>query len=77
MRNPKAAEASGILREHLLRILSELVERTFSMEGQEAGRRQLHAMLGHLDDTSLRELAYRSGITTEADLEPAEGERRP
>lgn len=77
MRTPKSEEAAGIRREHLLRVLSELVERTWSMEGQEAGRRQLHALLGRLDDTALRELAYRSGITTEADLEPGEGERRP
>jgi hypothetical protein len=73
----KATEASRIMHEHLVRILSEEVERTFSTEGQEAGARFVTGLFRHLDETALRELAYKFGITTEADLEPKEGERRP
>jgi hypothetical protein len=73
----KAAEASQVMHEHLVRILSEEVERTFSTEGQEAGARLVTGLFRHLDETALRELAYRFGITTEADLEPEEDPARP
>lgn len=77
MRNiPKGAEASAILREHLLRVLLEQIERTFSTEGQAAGLRLVAEVFGRLDDKALRELAYQRGLTTEFDLEPDESERR-
>jgi hypothetical protein len=70
MITPKAAQASQVMHEHLVRILSEEVERTFSTEGQEAGARLVARLFRHLDEAALRELAYRFGITTESDLEP-------
>ena len=73
----KATEASRVMHEHLVRILSEEVERTFSSEGQQAGTRLVVELFRRLDETALRELAYQYGITTEADLEPKEGEARP
>lgn len=72
----KEVEASGVLREHLVRVLSEQIERTFSTEGQEAGLRLVAEMFRRLDDRALRELAYQHGLTTEFDLEPDETDRR-
>lgn len=60
--------------QYLIRLLAEHYQRTFALEGQEAGQRVLAQMLGKLDEQSLRELAYQQGLTTEADLEPEESE---
>lgn len=76
MTTAKSAEASRIMREHLARTLTEMVERTFSTEGQEAGARMVAEVFRHLDEAALRELAYRFGITTEAELEPNANDRQ-
>jgi hypothetical protein len=70
MRPSKQAEAALARREHLVRVLSELVERTFTAEGPDSGQRLLAELLRRLDDTALRELAYQQGLTTEFDREP-------
>ena len=62
-------------REHLLRVLSELLERTFASEGQAATLRLMADLLRRLDGSTLRELAYQQGLTTEFDLEPEENEK--
>lgn len=76
MRETKATEGQEVMREHLLRILLEQVERTFSTEGQGAGLRLVAALFERMDDAALRELAYQYGLMTEADLEPEEENRR-
>ena len=76
MRETKATEGQEIMREHLLRILLEQVERTFSTEGQAVGLRLVASLFERMDDAALRELAYRFGLTTEADLEPEAEDRR-
>lgn len=75
-RAPKEVVASEILREHLVRVLQEQIERTFNLDGQAAGMHLVADLLGRLDDRALRELAYQRGLTTEFDLEPDEVDRR-
>jgi hypothetical protein len=62
---------SDIGREDLVRLLADQIERTFNTEGQSQGLRLVEEMLLRLDSTSLRELAYRRGLTTESESEPA------
>jgi hypothetical protein len=62
---------SDIGREDLVRLLAEQIERTFNTEGQSQGLRLVEEMLLRLDSTALRELAYRRGLTTESESEPA------
>lgn len=61
---------SGIGREDLIRVLADQIERTFNEEGQTHGLRLVEEMLLKLDDTALRELAYRRGLTTEFERAP-------
>ena len=62
---------SEIGREDLVRLLADQIERTFSTEGQSQGLRLVEEMLLRLDSTTLRELAYKRGLTTESEGEPA------
>ncbi|HJR35452.1 MAG TPA: hypothetical protein VJ817_10915 [Gemmatimonadales bacterium] len=62
---------SDIGREDLVRLLADQIERTFNSEGQSQGLRLVEEMLRRLDDTALRELAYKRGLTTESEGEPA------
>lgn len=62
---------SDIGREDLVRLLADQIERTFSTEGQSQGLRLVEEMLLRLDSTTLRELAYKRGLTTESEGEPA------
>ena len=62
---------SDIGREDLVRLLADQIERTFTSEGQSQGLRAVEEMLLRLDGTALRELAYRQGLTTESEGEPA------
>ena len=61
---------SGIGREDLIRVLADQIERTFNEEGQTYGLRLVEEMLLKLDDTALRELEYRRGLTTEFERAP-------
>ena len=63
---------SDIGRDDLVRLLADQIERTFNTEGQSQGLRLVEEMLLRLDNTALRELAYRRGVTTESEGEPAE-----
>ena len=67
---------SDIGREDLVRLLADQIERTFNTEGQSQGLRMVEEMLLRLDSTALRELAYRQGVTTESEGEPAPEESR-
>ena len=62
---------SDIGRDDLVRLLADQIERTFNTEGQSQGLRLVEEMLLRLDSTALRELAYRGGVTTESEGEPA------
>lgn len=73
MRTPKPTEAAVIAREHLVRVLLEQLERTFTTEGTAGGLRFVEQLLLHLDESALREYAYQHGIMTEFDLEPEAG----
>jgi hypothetical protein len=75
MRPTKPAETAIVTREHLVRILLEHLERTFSTEGATKALHAMEQLLLHLDETALREYAYQRGITTEYDLEPEPDER--
>jgi len=70
MRPTKSEEASETRREHLIAVLSEQVRRTFATEGPGGGRRLVEELVSGLDESALRELAYRRGVTTEFELEP-------
>ena len=61
---------TDIGREDLVRLLADQIERTFNSEGQSQGLRLVEEMLLRLDDTALRELAYKRGLTTESESEP-------
>lgn len=65
-------------RQHLIRRLAELIERTFTTEGHERAMEEVTEVLSRLDDEALRGYAYLRGIQTEDQLEPEEpdaGER--
>ncbi|MGQ0702962.1 MAG: hypothetical protein ACT4PM_07515 [Gemmatimonadales bacterium] len=70
----KQTEAELVGKEHLVRVLSEQIERTFSTEGQTAALTLIGNLLRQLDESALREIAYLQGLTTEFELEPDEAE---
>jgi hypothetical protein len=70
MRPGKPAEAEAVAKEHLVRLLLEQVDRTFSTEGHAAGLQRVGDLLRRLDAAALREYAYLHGLITEYDLEP-------
>lgn len=63
---------TAVGREDLVRVLADQLERTFNTEGQSSGMRRVEEMLLRLDESALRELAYRQGLPTEAEAEPDE-----
>ena len=77
MKPTKPAEAATVAKEHLVRLLLEQLDRTFTTEGQEAGVRWVGQLLRRLDDVALREYAYLHGLTTEFDLEPEQAGHCP
>ncbi len=74
IRPSKKAEGELVSKEHLIRVLSEQIERTFSSEGQAAGLKLMGDLLRGLDESALRELAYLQGLTSEFDREPDQDE---
>jgi len=71
-----ASEARTSPRQHLLRLLLEQFERTFTTEGHPAAFRAVADLLGRLDDDALRAYAYDHGIRSEEELEAeADGDR--
>jgi hypothetical protein len=71
MTKTKQTEAA-LGHEDLVRLLADQIERTFNTEGQSSGLRLVEDMLVRLDQSALRELAYRQGLPTEAATEPEE-----
>jgi hypothetical protein len=75
MKHPvrKASEADIISSEHLVRLLLEQIERTFTTNGREQALQQIAAMLRRLDESALRGLVYEQGLQDEDELtEPEE-----
>jgi hypothetical protein len=70
MKPTKPTQAAVIDKEHLVRLVLEQLDRTFSTEGQERGLRSVGDLLRRLDATRLREYAYMHGLITESDVEP-------
>lgn len=68
----KRTEGSIIAREHLVRLLLEQIERTFTAEGQEQGLLVVANLLRQLDEPALRGMVYQQGL--EAEYELFEGE---
>jgi hypothetical protein len=74
---PDAGEARTAPRQHLLRLLLEQFERTFSTEGHASALAVVTDLLERLDDGALRSYAYEHGIRSEDELEDeGGGERR-
>lgn len=70
---PKAVEADVVSREHLVRLLIEQVERTFSAEGSRKALYDLGNLLRRLDEPTLRALVHWQGAADEDEMtEPAE-----
>jgi len=65
------AENNEASRQHLLRLLLEQLERTFTTEGHAAALRVVTDLLERLDDDALRAYAYQHGIRTEDEFPPA------
>lgn len=68
-REPLPPEDRRTSREHLLRLLLEQFDRTFSTEGHAAALPVVTELLERLDDDELRAYAYRHGIRSEDELE--------
>lgn len=77
---PKALEADLVSREHLVRLLIEQVERTFSTEGSNKALHELGNLLRRLDESTLRALVQWQGAADEDEMteagEDAEGGSR-
>ena len=77
---PKALEADLVSREHLVRLLIEQVERTFSTEGSNKALHELGNLLRRLDEATLRALVQWQGAADEDEMteagEDAEGGSR-
>ena len=71
----KAREAELVSREHLVRLLIEQVERTFSAEGSGRALRDLGNLLRRLDESTLRALVHWQGAADEDELTEPEDER--
>ena len=67
----KDQEADLVSREHLVRLLVEQVERTFSTEGSIKALRDLGNLLRRLDESALRALVYGQGAADEDELTEA------
>jgi len=73
---PKAQEADLVSRQHLVRLLLEQVERTFSTEGSQQALLELGNLLRRLDESTLRALVQRQGAADEDEMAEA-GEDDP
>lgn len=72
---PKPSEADLVSREHLVRLLIEQVERTFSTEGSNRALYELGNLLRRLDEATLRALVQWQGAADEDEMtEPGEEE---
>lgn len=65
---PKAFEADVVSREHLVRLLLEQVERTFSTEGSNKALYDLGNLLRRLDEATLRALVQWQGAADEDEM---------
>jgi hypothetical protein len=72
---PKSEEAREAVREELVRLLLDEVDRTFATEGREDGLRTVGDLFRRLDETTLCDLAYSMGLETDQQLETKEDER--
>ena len=70
---PDTSEARAASRQHLLRLLLEQFERTFTTEGQASALGVVTDLLERLDDDALRAYAYEHGIRGEDELESEGG----
>lgn len=68
---PKAQEADLVSREHLVRLLIEQVERTFSTEGSNKALHELSNLLRRLDESTLRALVQWQGAADEDEMTEA------
>jgi len=73
MKRPTTAESRAASRQHLLRLLVEQVERTFTTEGHEGALRIVTDLLERLDENALRAYAYQQGIRSEDEFENEAG----
>lgn len=71
----KAQEADWVSREHLVRLLIEQVERTFSTEGSNRALNDLGNLLRRLDEPTLRALVQWQGLANEDEMTEAGPER--
>ena len=65
---PKAVEADLVSREHLVRLLIEQIERTFSTEGSRKALHELSNLLRRLDESTLRALLQWQGAADEDEM---------
>ena len=70
---PDGGEARAAPRQHLLRLLLEQFERTFSLEGHTSALAVVTDLLERLDDDALRAYAYEHGIRSEDEFEEEGG----
>jgi hypothetical protein len=70
---PKAQEADLVSRQHLVRLLLEQVERTFSTEGSRKALFELGNLLRRLDESTLRALVQWQGAADEDEMTEAGG----
>jgi hypothetical protein len=68
---PKAVEADLVSREHLVRLLIEQIERTFSTEGSRKALHELGNLLRRLDESTLRALLQWQGAADEDEMTEA------
>jgi hypothetical protein len=71
---PKTVEADLVSREHLVRLLLEQVERTFSSEGSRKALYELGNLLRRLDESTLRALLQWQGAADEDEMTEAGAE---
>jgi hypothetical protein len=65
---PKAEEADLVSRQHLVRLLLEQIERTFSTEGSRKAMQDLGDLLRRLDESTLRALLQWQSVADEDEL---------
>jgi hypothetical protein len=68
---PKPTEADLVSRQHLVRLLLEQIERTFSTEGSQKAMQDLGNLLRRLDESTLRALLQWQSVADEDELTEA------
>ncbi|HUF36841.1 MAG TPA: hypothetical protein VMN37_12875 [Gemmatimonadales bacterium] len=68
---PMAVEADLVSRTHLVRLLMEQMERTFSTEGSRKALHELGNLLRRLDESTLRALVQWQGAADEDEMREA------